>query len=86
MAAVDTTQFARYCTIFPELTAVQSETCILLSMGLSLKTVAAIRGVSQQTVKETLNAIRMRLELNSALDVRIATNVRLTLAMMDKLT
>lgn len=85
MAVVDTTKLARYHAIFPELTEVQANTCLLLSMGLPVKTVAVIREVSPDSVKQTIMCIRDRLGVHSLADVRMAGNVRLTLAMMEKM-
>lgn len=83
MAVVDTTKLARYHAIFPELTAIQSETCVMLALGLTIKTVAEARNVSAETIKESLRSIRQRLGVNSLSEVRIAVNVRLTLKMME---
>jgi hypothetical protein len=85
MAVVDINNLYRYHEIFPELTDIQADTCLLAGMGVPVKKIAGMRGVSPETVKQTLLVSRGRMELGSLSDLRLAVNIRLTLVMMDRL-
>ncbi|WP_431225890.1 helix-turn-helix transcriptional regulator (plasmid) [Serratia sp. L9] len=82
MAAIETAQFARYFELFPEMTPTQAMTCILYSMGLTIPTIADLRGVSQETVRKVLQEARQKLELSNLCAVTSVVQVRLTMAMM----
>lgn len=85
MAVVDINNLYRYHAIFPELTDIQADTCLLAGMGMSVKKIAEVRGVIDCTVKFSLLSSRDRLGVSSLSDLRLAVNIRLTLAMMDKM-
>lgn len=82
MAAVESAQFARYFELFPEMTPTQAMTCIMYSMGLTIPTIADLRGVSQETVRKVLQEARQKLELSNLCAVTSVVQVRLTMAMM----
>lgn len=85
MAIVDINNLYRYHEIFPELTDIQADTCLLAGMGMSVKKIAEMRGVVAETVKFSLLTSRDKLGLSSLSDLRLAVNIRLTLVMMDRL-
>ncbi|WP_152605881.1 helix-turn-helix transcriptional regulator [Dickeya undicola] len=86
MAVIDMAQLARYHSIFPELTEVQADTCLMVGMGMHIKTIADVRGVSQDAVKQSVTMAREKMGLSSLADVRLAVNVRVLLLMMEKLS
>lgn len=85
MAVVDITKLARYHAIFPELTPLEAETCVLAGMGIPVKSIAFMRQVSDVTVKKTMERIRYKLGMVSIVDIKIAVGVRISLMMLDKL-
>ncbi|PVZ84147.1 transcriptional regulator [Serratia sp. S1B] len=82
MASVESKEFAQYNKIFPELTPTQSITSIMFSMGLPITTISELRGVSDDTVRKSLQEARQKLDLSNISSLRGVVQVRLTMAMM----
>lgn len=89
MAEIDPQQFAPLSKFFPELTPLQSsQVCMLVFCHLTVEELADFRGVSVNTVKESMCAAQKKLRVSSIKDLKVAvTNrvlMRLVLAIPEK--
>lgn len=66
MAAIDPSQFSHLSKFFPELTELQSiHVCMLVFGNISIEELAETRGVARNTIKESIDSIQNRLEVDS---------------------
>lgn len=65
--------------LFPELTAVQFENSLLHAFGLSQKEIAAVRGVSMPTVRDSIAEAKTKFEPKSLTGLLTVIHVRLVL-------
>ncbi|WP_339057357.1 transcriptional regulator [Candidatus Regiella endosymbiont of Tuberolachnus salignus] len=77
MANIDITQFSEFRKVFPELTAVQFETAMLFSLGISQKEIATLRAVSYPVVNETLEEIKVKMHFCSLSNLLSVFQIRL---------
>lgn len=61
MAAIDPSQFRAIHKRFPQLTLTQSADAFMFSEGVSIAMIAELRGVSEDSVKESLAAVRKKM-------------------------
>jgi len=77
MAAINTTQLKLFHNLFPELTAVQTETALLYCYGLGREEVAGIRRVSVPAVDKSLTTCRRLLNVDSLGQLRAVVLLRI---------
>ena len=63
MAAIDPSQFKALHKYFPDLTLTQLATAYMYSTGIPVGTIAQLRDVSEDTVKDSLKAACHRMHL-----------------------
>lgn len=86
MRAFDLTQIEKFRDVFPELTNVQFETGMLLSLGLSQGEIAWLRDVSYPAVRIALSEIKERLDFHSINSLISMFQVRLVLYLLNECT
>ncbi|HHA1672072.1 TPA: helix-turn-helix transcriptional regulator [Enterobacter roggenkampii] len=79
MANVYPTHFDVLRNLFPELTETQCTITFLFSMGYTMKEISIKREISASTVKNTLNAVKNKLDQESLNGVRCVVLIRLLL-------
>ncbi|HGJ5857430.1 helix-turn-helix transcriptional regulator, partial [Arsenophonus nasoniae] len=77
MRMFDLNQVAELKDVFPELTPVQFETAMLLSLGMSQGEIADLRSVKYQVVNQTLEDIKVKLDFYSLNNLMTMFQVRL---------
>lgn len=77
MAAVDPSQFFPLRKFFPELTDIQLANVCLFCTGCSYNDISELRGVSLDSVKESLKIAQSNLGLHSSQTLRIVVLSRL---------
>lgn len=77
MRTFDVAQVAELRDVFPELTPVQFETAMLLSLGMSQGEIADLRSVKYQVVNQTLEDIKVKLDFYSLNNLMAMFQVRL---------
>lgn len=73
----DLSQIHEFRDVFPELTPDQLEVAMLLSLGLSHKEIAVIRGVALKTIDTILATIRDKFDFFSLNNLLLMFQVRL---------
>lgn len=77
MAVIDPEHYAPFSTFFPELTHLQSkQVCLLAFNHLTVEELAEFRGVSVNTVRESMSAAQKKLRVNSIKDLKIVVTLR----------
>lgn len=78
MATINITDLKMFHNLFPELTAVQTETAILYCYGLAREDVAGVRRVSVPAVDKSLTTCRRLLNVDSLGQLRAVVLFRIT--------
>lgn len=66
MVAIEPKHFSSLNSFFPELTALQSmQVCMLAFGNITIKDLAEHRGVSENTIKESMDSVQKKLGVNS---------------------
>jgi hypothetical protein len=82
MAALDFNQFSHLHKFFPELTELQSGYAYLLAFGsYSVASIAEIRGVSTETVKESVFSIKQKLHVSDMKSLRVVILSRVLMSL-----
>jgi len=82
MAAIDPSQFKALHKYFPALTLTQLATAYMYSTGIPVGTIAQLRDVSEDTVKDSLKAACNRMQLTSISTMGTAIQLKLNLELL----